>query len=369
MALGGLFTRVFRSVRCTFRRRHGSRTFAGIRGLLQVTMAMQTEKTDRAGFTLIELLVVITIIGILMSLLLPAVNQIRETARMTSCKSNLRQVAMAVIAYETAHRVFPPGGYTEGQCCESPSYATWTILILPFIDQEPLWKAYRFDLGNGAPENALVRETFLPVYACPSDVEVEELSIPESGPEGGWGSNIRYRPGSYRAVSGQTNGRGYFDAHSWEELHGAGRLRDILAMRGVMHSVGYFSQRHNHMLRPESAASIRDGLSQTLLIGEMTTRTRKRRRTYWAYTYTSYNQSSVIAESRTLLGDYDRCVSISGAGGANTCKRGWGSYHPETIHYALADGRVASMSPHVDVQLLTNMASIEGGETMVLSSQ
>ena len=112
---------------------------------------------------------------------------------MTTCKSNLRQVAMGIINYETGHRVFPPGGYTEGACCSSKSNATWAILILPQIEQEPLWLKYRFDLTNGAAENAIVREAVVPLYNCPSDPDVEEMSVPESGPEAGWGDKRQYR--------------------------------------------------------------------------------------------------------------------------------------------------------------------------------
>src|ERR1700686_1236530 len=94
-------------------------------------------RRNRPGFTLIELLVVIAIIGILISLLLPAVQKIREAAARMQCQNNLKQIALANLNYEVATGYFLPGVGKNG-CC----WGTWMIPILPYMEQEPLFNQY-----------------------------------------------------------------------------------------------------------------------------------------------------------------------------------------------------------------------------------
>jgi prepilin-type N-terminal cleavage/methylation domain-containing protein len=339
----------------------------------------------RLGFTLVELLVVIAIIGVLVALLLPAVQAAREAARRMSCGNNLKQLGLALHNYHDTYRSFPPGGVTPGNCCGTPSAGTWTLFILPFLEFQPLHDRYNFNLWNdsnpgrsgrtGGP-NAYVCMQFLDVHICPSDINKGHLERPQSGP----GSGKLYAPGSYRAVSGATTGGGWLDANT-----GRGFVRQH---KGVLHHVGATPQGlHGHFNRSgsraeftaEAMSSILDGSSNTLMLGEMHTQTHNRRRTFWAYTYTSYNQSSVtVGESRTLVGDYDLCVSIGGRGGSNACKRGWGSNHPGVLQFCLADASVRGISETVDMGIGRNnnsvrsmgvlpaLASIQGNESVEL---
>jgi prepilin-type processing-associated H-X9-DG protein len=121
----------------------------------------------------------------------------------------------------------------------------------------------------------------------------------------------------------------------------------------------------------ETLPGMPDGTSNTLMVGEYATRTdpgnnpNSSRRTLWAYSYTSYNQSSItIGQSRTLLPDWQECDRIGGLGGNNVCKRGWGSMHGgNRINFVLCDGSVRSISPNVDVNfVLPAMGTIAGGE-------
>src|SRR5262249_17579295 len=114
-------------------------------------------------------------------------------------------------------------------------------------------------------------------------------------------------------------------------------------------------------------STITDGASNTLMIGEYGTKTNLGRRTFWAYGYTSFNQSSVIqGESATLLADYDLCNNIVGNfGNGNECKRGWGSFHPGgNLNFAMCDGSVRTISTSIDMTaVMPAVGTIAGGET------
>jgi prepilin-type N-terminal cleavage/methylation domain-containing protein/prepilin-type processing-associated H-X9-DG protein len=129
------------------------------------------------GFTLIELLVVIAIIGVLLALLLPAVQSAREAARRTQCRSNLKQIAVAMHHYHDAHGVLPPG---KKGCC----WGTWLVYVLPYLEQQSLFNAwnsaginapgvpegYDLDLRYFGATNVTVTSTRVAVYFCPSDL-------------------------------------------------------------------------------------------------------------------------------------------------------------------------------------------------------
>src|SRR5438067_4234046 len=94
------------------------------------------------AFTLIELLVVIAIVAVLIGLLLPAVQKVREAAARASCQNNLKQIGLSLHNHESAKGSFPPGGVTNGDCCGTASGPNWAILILPFLEQDSLFRRY-----------------------------------------------------------------------------------------------------------------------------------------------------------------------------------------------------------------------------------
>ena len=307
----------------------------------------------------------IAIIAILIGLLLPAVQKVREAAARMQCSNNLKQIGLALHNFHDTNGEFPPGGVTNGPCCGTLSGATWTIYILPNIEQDNLYKRYDFTQPNESSANAFVVTQFVKTYSCPSDPNSNKLLNPASGP----GAGLQYMTGSYRAVAGVTDGLQWFDAE-------CGRTAP-LGQRGVLHSTsdprsptpfpaGYTAPPYGR----ERITGISDGTSNTLMVGEYYTATTPSRTTFWAYTYTSYNQSEVVLppQSRQLFADYNKCDSFSSTsvGGNNPCKRAWGSFHTNTINFVLADGSVRTISTSVDMLQFAAMATIANGEVVTV---
>jgi hypothetical protein len=259
----------------------------------------------------------------------------------------LRQIGIAIHNYHDKHNCFPPGSVNFGSCCSSESYTSWPISILPFLEQGNLADNSVHWATNESPENKAVREQFVPLYVCASEPSTKVLERPESGP--GNDFNLRYRPGSYRGVGGRSDGTsGWWDNYpQYKSLP--------FQWRGVFHVV-------DGRLEQETFSNLRDGTSNTLLVGEYGTQYRTRRRTFWAYSYGSYNRSDAVPQGRTLMGNWNRCTSIGGTGGVPPCNRAWGSFHPGTIQFLYGDGNVRPVSQTCDTMLFVNAATIDGGE-------
>jgi prepilin-type N-terminal cleavage/methylation domain-containing protein/prepilin-type processing-associated H-X9-DG protein len=316
--------------------------------------------TRRTAFTIIELLVVITIIGILIALLLPAVQAARESARRLQCANNLKQIGLALHTYHDAIGSFPPGNINRGagMCPGSAepvrSYSTqfgnWLIAILPYIEQGALYEQYDNHYPNESPQNRLVRETTVAAYVCPSDIAVRTLAVPATGPATLVGA--KYAPGSYRAVTGWSgDGVNFLDSEMMFDYEPA--------WRGPIHAV-YTSRAWGY--GSEKFSDITDGTSTTLLVGESMTSTNLPRRTFWAYSFAYYTLSAATCQQRTLWADYDRAVQCGGIGDEIPCKRHWGSFHSNGMNFVFCDGATHFIHADIDLNVLGNTATIAGGE-------
>jgi prepilin-type N-terminal cleavage/methylation domain-containing protein/prepilin-type processing-associated H-X9-DG protein len=133
-------------------------------------------KPAAGGFTLVELLVVITIIGILVARLLPAVQAAREAARRLQCQNNFKQVGLAVLGYESRWQIFPPSSHWSPKTAaniesnNNPNLReSWLVMVLPYLEQQALYD--KFDLSRPMTDaaNRVARSTMLPVVLCPDD--------------------------------------------------------------------------------------------------------------------------------------------------------------------------------------------------------
>ena len=126
----------------------------------------RSDRGHHSAFTLVELLVVIAIIGVLVALLLPAVQAAREAARRTQCSSNLKQVALALINYEGSNGALPNGAPTQFQ---TGIGGTWVLKIMPYIEQQAAFDLYDVHLPVSHVNNRAAVTTVLPTLVCPSD--------------------------------------------------------------------------------------------------------------------------------------------------------------------------------------------------------
>jgi prepilin-type N-terminal cleavage/methylation domain-containing protein/prepilin-type processing-associated H-X9-DG protein len=226
------------------------------------------------GFTLVELLVVIAIIGVLVALLLPAVSAAREAARRAQCSNNLKNLGLAMINYHDANRKFPLGAVCVG-CSTAGSYSyrdappmywttTWTISILPQLEQQPLFTLWNPGANYGVASQRQVTSTPLQIMKCPSDATAEAVNDPDGGTnvgtfdKGNYGLN--YGGGSANENGNSGNKAGPEDKPSWTQ-----------SAYGILSKNRGFASLRDVTGLPSNIAlnDVTDGASNTVMIGEL----------------------------------------------------------------------------------------------------
>ena len=213
-------------------------------------------RSNRSGFTLVELLVVIAIIGILIALLLPAIQSAREAARRTQCMNNVKQLGLALLNYHSQHKTFPNGANYDPSAGDPMAATThfenWVITILPFIEQQPVYDAFDLTLPISDPVNRIPRGARLEAMICPTDkghdLPFADSTRPQEGDNwarGNYGANGCLEYYSSTAFRRECAGP---DSPLWRSPWTGGVMGANVAL---------------------SIKDITDGTTQTILLGEL----------------------------------------------------------------------------------------------------
>lgn len=276
-------------------------------------MKLNNSRTRLQGFTLVELLVVIAVIGVLVGLLLPAVQSAREAARRMQCSNNLKQIGLALHNYHDSIRSFPPGSLFGDD-----EYG-WACMILPQLEQRALYE--QIDFSGQAPDVSIVlqpgvTDQIVTTYICPT-ASMQLTHSPLRPGAGGGGADLGgHARNDYSGSLGTGGG-------------------SITGMFGKIGSI----------YKPIKMRDVLDGTSNTILVGEAYTRDMR------AVDGPGHPNAG---DFKVWIGTNDQHQNVVAEGGLEHVPNGtrddsFASQHPGGVMYAFADGSVSFISENVDM--------------------
>ena len=307
----------------------------------------------RAGFTLIELLVVIAIIAVLIGLLLPAVQKVREAANRAKCTNNLKQLALAAHNYHDVNESFPGAIYLYSVSAMPPTqgYSVF-VSLLPFLEQQNLYQVWNFaDPRLNGSTSTSPAAAVLSVLVCPSDV-IAQNPYPAPKP-----------PGTFWGITSYGGNAG-------------SQAYPLASDDGIFFAVGPASSPVGSAVR---IAEVTDGLSNTLLFGERYHRDANFDALYTAGSggasdqiagygwWASFGTGAVTDVTESAYAPLNYLVSPSSSNptlAVNMRINAWGSGHVNGANFALADGSVQFISNAISQTTLLWLATRAGGEVI-----
>lgn len=288
---------------------------------------------------MIELLVVIGIIGVLVGLLLPAIQAARESARRTSCTNNLKQVGLALQSYHDSHKVLPPGYMSSFDASGNDSGPGWgwAAMLLPYLEEDNLHKTIQFDLPIESPANAAPRVVPVAGYLCPSDFPEPTWTVKKYDLSGIPTATIcEVASANYVGVFGTSepgvNGDGVF-------------FRDAkLAFRNIS-----------------------DGTSVTMIVGE---RSRSLGQATWVGSVTGASLYPPPGSSAPPVVNNATGMVLghtgdgNGPGSSNSYVNQFSSMHGRGANFVFADGHVQYLEEMIDYKVYLALSTRAGGEVV-----
>ena len=301
----------------------------------------------RKAFTLVELLVVIAIIGILVALLLPAIQMAREAARRSSCSNNLKQIGLGLTMYHDTFGQLPagwrardPDGDADHDWLGQPGWG-WAAAILPYVEQDAVSEgSVHFELPITEHENEQARETVIKLFRCASDIGTDTFIL-EADDHGHLHANVTQDPHDHEQdeyVLATANYVGVFGTIDPHEVYEGGARAD-----------GPFV--HNQQF---SFRDFLDGTSETFLVGERTSRLSYS--TWVGSIHGGEHGPARVVGVATFPpnSDYNEEVAV----------HNFSSLHPAGTQFVAADGSVKLITESIDTRVYHALCTMAGGEVV-----
>lgn len=325
---------------------------------------MYKTKRFRSAFTLVELLVVIAIIGVLIGMLLPAAQSVREAARRTQCLNNLRQIGLATTMFHDVHLAFPPARLYPKKNAQAPfdkggDQPSWLVRILPFLEQRALYEKWNLSASYEDHDDEVISKA-LEIFLCPSrhsltnanvPTEVKELYVRAPCGCGGLAS-IEIVGGATGDYAGNHGDLSPGSTGSANDYYYGGNGTGVL----ISSQAEEVARRKLNWIDRINFASITDGSSNTTLAGELHVVPENLNQI--PFNGPIYNGEDLAAFTR--IGGPGVPI-LSGRQKSETGVLGFGSWHPGLCNFVFADGSTRFVANDIDTVSLGNLCNRRDG--------